>query len=206
MRRVDGDAAVETASEREGGVTGARTSCGRAPQHLPRSGLVQRTLFPPNCVAQIACQSERKWRACNAADGSAQHCASWTWSPQPARAARVAATKRAVGLLRLRSRDMKGGAGAPHHGRSDGKPSGRRSPNTSSFSRPLVSTCGASPQIDEAADAQSVGDLLQAVAGRRQDAQPKRQAIIVAVPVPWGRDGDLAEERLPARCRRIWRA
>jgi hypothetical protein len=37
-------------------------------------------------------------------------------------------------------------------------------------------------------------------------AQPEREAIIAAVPVPWGRHGDLAEERLPARCRRIWRA
>ena len=46
---------------------------------------------------------------------------------------------------------------------------GRRS-RPVSFSRPLVSTCRASPQIDEAAHAQSVGDLLQAVAGRREDA------------------------------------
>jgi hypothetical protein len=40
------------------------------------------------------------------------------------------------------------------------------SPITSSFSRPLVSTCRASPQIDEAAHAQLVGDRLQALAGR----------------------------------------
>jgi hypothetical protein len=39
-----GEAAGETASDRQGSVTGACTSCGRAPQHLPRSGLVQRRL------------------------------------------------------------------------------------------------------------------------------------------------------------------
>jgi hypothetical protein len=69
-----------------------------------------------------------------------------------------------------------GGAGAPHHGRFDGKLSGRRSPITSSSSRPLLSTRPASPQIDEAAHAQSVGDLLQALAGRREDA-PKEPAL-----------------------------
>jgi hypothetical protein len=50
MRRVDGEAAGETASERHGGVTGARISCGRPPQHLPRSGLVQRRLCSVLCA------------------------------------------------------------------------------------------------------------------------------------------------------------
>ena len=36
-------------------VTGARASSGRARQHLPRSGLVQRGLFPPNCKPTVAC-------------------------------------------------------------------------------------------------------------------------------------------------------
>jgi hypothetical protein len=55
-------------------------------------------------------------------------------------------------------------------------PPGRRSPIVFSFGRPLDSTRRASPQIDEAAHAQSVGDLLQAVAGRREDA-PEEPAL-----------------------------
>jgi hypothetical protein len=36
-------------------VSGARTSCGQAPQRLPRSGLVQRGLFPPRTAAITTC-------------------------------------------------------------------------------------------------------------------------------------------------------
>ena len=51
---------------------------------------------------------------------------------------------------------------------------GRRSPVASRFSQSVVSSSWASPQIDEAAHGQSVGDLLQAVAGRREDAPESR--------------------------------
>jgi hypothetical protein len=70
----------------------------------------------------------------------------------------------------LMLKDMKGGLGEQRHGEFGANQSADSPAIVCSFIQSLVLSRRASPQIDEPAHAQSVGDLLQALAGRREDA------------------------------------
>jgi hypothetical protein len=86
------------------------------------------------------------------------------------------ARSRASALAFMRH-DGRGGCAASWPTRREtAGPRGRQPPISSSCSRPLVSTRQASPRIDEAARAQSIDELLQALAGRRED-EPKEPAL-----------------------------